>query len=192
MTVKSAAADGGEDVQETMTERLRAVQMEPWTRMAYVPGNYEAAFEAYGKNLVLGEKDGKGKGLDEEEDESGKMRRRNPGDATDLVDEVGKLRTAWDEDELMTAVTGLNPRAERAKKVKEEEAKVKLEAETAAKLAALPKADEAKNSDKMDVDAVASAPPPVVAAMPRGRGGKTRGGSTRARGTKGRGARGSS
>lgn len=106
MTVKSAMDDGAA-VTETMADRLRAVQKEPWRRMEWVPDEDVGAWEAYNDCLLMrsgGGKgaDGKGKDKEVEEDDA-------PDDsgAPDLVERVSKLETHWGEEELLRAVAGI-------------------------------------------------------------------------------------
>lgn len=127
MTIKSAMdADGGVAT-ETMADRLRNVQTEPWRRMEWVHDEAELAWEAYNECLLLrsgvgggaaaaqeggdgeggagagaGAEDGKGKGKEVDAaaavDESG---------AADLVEKVSWLKTDWGEQELLQAVSGM-------------------------------------------------------------------------------------
>ena len=110
MTLKAAMDDEGVTA-ETMADRLRAVQTEPWRKLEWVHDEAEAAWEAYNECLLLrsgnppasGGDDGgdaKGKGLpaDGLADDSG---------AADLADKVPRLRTNWGEDELLRAVSGI-------------------------------------------------------------------------------------
>ncbi|KAL2164978.1 hypothetical protein VTH06DRAFT_274 [Thermothelomyces fergusii] len=123
MTIKSAMdADEGAAA-ETMADRLRNVQTEPWQRMEWVHDEAELAWEAYNECLLLrpgnnastaaaaaGEEaaEEKGKGKEAEAagagvDESG---------AADLVDKVPWLKTDWGERELLRAVSGMESREE--------------------------------------------------------------------------------
>ena len=52
MTLKAAMDDDG-IATETITDRLRAVQTEPWVKMQYVHHEHEAAWEAYSESLLL-------------------------------------------------------------------------------------------------------------------------------------------
>jgi len=109
MTLKAAMDDEGVAT-ETMADRLRAVQTEPWRRVEWVPDDADASWEAYNESLLMRsgvaatnqEVDGKGKepATDTPADDSG---------APDLVERVTRLQTDWGEDELLRAVSGIKP-----------------------------------------------------------------------------------
>ncbi|KAL2131869.1 hypothetical protein VTI74DRAFT_4481 [Chaetomium olivicolor] len=112
MTIKSAMDSDGGVATETMADRLRNVQTESWQRMEWVHDEAEMAWEAYNECLLLrsggnghseaadgGDGEGKGKEIATEGvDDSG---------AADLVEKVSRLRTAWGEPELLSAVSRL-------------------------------------------------------------------------------------
>ncbi|KAL2019858.1 hypothetical protein VTK56DRAFT_9120 [Thermocarpiscus australiensis] len=140
MTIKSAMDDGGVAT-ETMADRLRNVQTEPWQRMEWVHDEAELAWAAYNECLLLrsttatttatassgdGET-GKGKGKEKEKEpaaaEGGGTGDDDSG-APDLVERVSQLKTDWGERELLQAVSGVRPDAgvpgsERAVKTEE-------------------------------------------------------------------------
>lgn len=107
MTLKSAMDDGA-TVTETMADRLRAVQKEPWRRMEWVPDDDAGAWEAYNESLLL-----RSSGGEEEADVNGKGKEVAKDDihddsgAPDLVERVSKLETKWGEEELLRAVAGI-------------------------------------------------------------------------------------
>lgn len=119
MTIKSTTADGDEVVTETMSDRLRAVQMESWQRMEYVDEDTEDAWAAYQECLFLRPAAGdeasnaappssaapvyKGKGK-----ETAAAAVADAGGAADLNGRVPRLETDWGEDELLRAVSGIN------------------------------------------------------------------------------------
>ncbi|KAI0890185.1 uncharacterized protein GGS22DRAFT_9308 [Annulohypoxylon maeteangense] len=117
MTIKSAGqGDGGASV-DTMVERLRKVQTEPWTRLKYEHEDSDKSWNMFGSSLVYGdapapanakaEKDGDsngsvGKGKEratkaDEEDEEEKERKKKP-----------IYKTQWAEDDFLKAVSGLS------------------------------------------------------------------------------------
>ena len=129
MTIKSAMDGDGGVATETIADRLRKVQMEPWRRMEWVHDEAELAWEAYNECLLLrpsaegaaggekeavgdeavdgttgGEKDVKSKG--KEVAGSGTV----DGGAADLVDRVPHLKTDWGEKELLQAMSGEKPK----------------------------------------------------------------------------------
>jgi DNA-directed RNA polymerase-3 subunit RPC5 len=56
MTVKPTG-DGDEDTTDTMAERIRAVQEEPWRKMAYVDEDSQEAWESFSESLFVEETD---------------------------------------------------------------------------------------------------------------------------------------
>ncbi|KAK0620462.1 Sin-like protein conserved region-domain-containing protein [Immersiella caudata] len=114
MTLKNAMDDEGVAT-ETMADRLRSVQTEPWRHMDWFEDETRASWEAYQELLLMrsegaaaaaqedgGEGKGKGKevAVDAPADDSG---------AAELVEKVTQLRTDWGEDELLRAVSGIRP-----------------------------------------------------------------------------------
>lgn len=139
MTVKSAGAvenddSGAAGAEVTMADRLKAVQTEPWRRLAYVDESADDAWAVYEESLVhrgldgasgqrpaaaaaAEDEDGEGKDKDkgkgkaktaDNDDEAG-----DDGDEGRLVDRIARLGTRWDETELLHVVSGLEvPRPE--------------------------------------------------------------------------------
>jgi DNA-directed RNA polymerase III subunit RPC5 len=58
MTVKSSA-DGEEDTGENMTERITAVQQEPWTHHRYIDEDSADAWDTFDNNLFVDDKQGR-------------------------------------------------------------------------------------------------------------------------------------
>lgn len=110
MTIKSTA-DGEEVVQETIADRLRAVQLESWKKMEYADEDTEDAWFTYQESLLLQTDDkpddvvadpkGKQPAVDEEAVVAG------TAGASDLDERVPGLGTDWGEDELLRAVSGI-------------------------------------------------------------------------------------
>jgi DNA-directed RNA polymerase-3 subunit RPC5 len=113
MTIKNTA-EGDRVTTETMADRLRNVQSEPWRKLRYTDENEEAAWDVYNESLFLRPKEDpsepdKGKGVEEEE--------------PDLETAVPKFATNWAGDELLEAVSGIKKadrEAEAAQAVKPE------------------------------------------------------------------------
>ncbi|KAL2177726.1 Sin-like protein conserved region-domain-containing protein [Thermothelomyces heterothallicus CBS 202.75] len=123
MTIKSAMdADGGAAT-ETMADRLRNVQTETWQRMEWVHDEAEMAWEAYNECLLLRPGNGGGGGAaaaaaGEAAEDKGKGKEvagaaeaaaaaaatsADESGAADLVDKVPRLKTDWEEQELLRA-----------------------------------------------------------------------------------------
>ncbi|OIW28686.1 DNA-directed RNA polymerase III complex subunit Rpc37, partial [Coniochaeta ligniaria NRRL 30616] len=116
MTIKSMA-DGNEAAEETMADRLRGVQVEPWKKMDFADEESPDSWITYQENLLLHTDEGgdekgadtKGKGPDVkagEETEAEDGKEGNAG-APDLDERVYGLGTDWGEDELLRAVSGI-------------------------------------------------------------------------------------
>lgn len=125
MTIKTTA-DGETTTTETIADRLRSVQSEPWRKMKYTDENEEAAWEVYNESLFLTnpeeaatvtEEDDKGKAVAVEKD---------------LSEHVPSFSATWEEQRHLEAVSGFKkpekvvvvPDEEKGKEpVKEEEKK---------------------------------------------------------------------
>jgi len=112
MTIKSASADGDEVITETMADRLRAVQIEPWRRMEYVDEDTEDAWAAYQECLFLrADGDAAAAGAPSS---AVPGKGKEPAAADPIADSavgmdqrVAQLETNWGEDELLRAVSGI-------------------------------------------------------------------------------------
>lgn len=131
MSIKSGTGSG-EIVTDTMTDRLRAIQMEPWQKLRYVGEETDAAWDLYTEALLYGpalapEEE------DEQEEKTSSSKTPKPKstkpaaaggdddvmdvDAADEKDNAQarlqqkvKLQTWWDEDDFIAAIMG-KPRA---------------------------------------------------------------------------------
>ncbi|KEY68117.1 hypothetical protein S7711_05526 [Stachybotrys chartarum IBT 7711] len=100
MTIKTTA-DGDSVTTETIADRLRSIQGEPWRKMRYVDENDEAAWDAYNDSLFLKPTQAEGDtappaaGADEK--------------PPVLEDAVPVLRTPWGETEYLESIFGKKP-----------------------------------------------------------------------------------
>jgi DNA-directed RNA polymerase-3 subunit RPC5 len=100
MTIKTTA-DGDSVTTETIADRLRSIQGEPWRKMRYVDENDEAAWDAYNDSLFLKPTQAEGDtappaaGADEK--------------PPVLEDVVPVLRTPWGETEYLESIFGKKP-----------------------------------------------------------------------------------
>ncbi|KAG4218953.1 hypothetical protein PC116_g32567 [Phytophthora cactorum] len=111
MSIKSAgAAEGGELVVDTMIERLRKVQVEPWSKLKYENEDSDKAWHMFTNHLVypgapnpksLAEIKGKGK---EKEDGKDKEIVTADGDGDDLSKE--RFKAQWSEEEFLSHIRG--------------------------------------------------------------------------------------
>ncbi|KAI2469856.1 hypothetical protein F4781DRAFT_392589 [Annulohypoxylon bovei var. microspora] len=136
MTIKSAGqGDGGAGV-DTMVERLRKVQTEPWTRLKYEHDDSDKAWSVFSSSLVypdapkpgveglqLAKDGGKGKG-------KGKATFQDDDD-DDEVDETGqrkhKYKAQWAEDDFLKAVSGLRDNQQGDANAPDDEVEIKAE-----------------------------------------------------------------
>ncbi|KAK5988102.1 hypothetical protein PT974_12241 [Cladobotryum mycophilum] len=91
MSIKTTS-DGDGVSTETMADRLRAVQTEPWRKMRYTDENEETAWEVYNDSLFLRpQTEGEDKADDDKE----------------LEELVPALGTKWEEKQFLEAVSGI-------------------------------------------------------------------------------------
>lgn len=125
MTIKSST-DGDDAATETMADRLRGVQLEPWKRIDFADEERDDSWATFQRSLLLRTEDGAGAEAKEETKYKGKKpavgtkeeedggeedlvvagREGNAG-APDLRERVHGLGTDWGEDELLRAVSGI-------------------------------------------------------------------------------------
>ncbi|PNY27160.1 Uncharacterized protein TCAP_02912 [Tolypocladium capitatum] len=95
MTIKTTA-DGDAVTTETMADRLRFVQTEPWRKMRYTDENDEAAWEVYNESLFL--KPGAGAEPPTEDEEAVERR---------LEEQVPRFSAKWGDKKMLEAVSGI-------------------------------------------------------------------------------------
>ncbi|KAI6782804.1 DNA-directed RNA polymerase III subunit-like protein [Emericellopsis cladophorae] len=121
MTIKTTT-DGEVATTETMADRLRAVQSEPWRKLRYTDENEEAAWDVYNESLFLqnpasGESPadgqeaeavdkGKKKESASEEDEVEAKKAAVPEEPK-LAEHVPHFSTKWGDKELLEAISGI-------------------------------------------------------------------------------------
>lgn len=99
MTIKTAA-DGETVTTETMADRLRSVQSEPWRRMQFTDEDAASAWDVYNESLFLqNNTDAAGK----EDDKEGEDKAQEQ----DLEESVPRLQTRWGDKELLEAVSDI-------------------------------------------------------------------------------------
>lgn len=115
MTIK-ATADGDAVTTETMADRLRFVQTEPWRKMRYTDENEEAAWEVYNESLFLRPKA-------DDADTAGAEPATEGSEAVerDLEERVPKFGAKWGDKKMLEAVSGIvKPEPEPEPEVKPE------------------------------------------------------------------------
>ncbi|KAM0324941.1 hypothetical protein ACHAQA_007908 [Verticillium albo-atrum] len=136
MTIKQSG-DGSAATSDTMLDRLRSVQSEPWRKLKYTDENDEAAWEVYNESLHLRDESAgkgaaaaaedeadddddldedassekgaknKGKGKEGEEEEDEDEEAKKAVEALSIADNAVKLGTDWKDDDLLEAVSGI-------------------------------------------------------------------------------------
>lgn len=105
MTIKNTT-DGDAVSTETMADRLRSVQSEPWRKMRYTDENAEAAWEIYNESLFLRPS------AEETEDEAAEVTEESAAAVAnaperDLKDTVPKFGSRWKDIQLLEHVSGI-------------------------------------------------------------------------------------
>ncbi|GJN76541.1 sulfite reductase beta subunit [Purpureocillium lilacinum] len=100
MTIK-AAGDGDAVTTETMADRLRYVQSEPWRKMRYTDENEEAAWEVYNESLFLTAKGGDGQPTAADKGKDAQTQQSH------LEDAVPRFGAKWADKQLLEAVSGI-------------------------------------------------------------------------------------
>lgn len=111
------SASGEETTTETMTDRLRHVQMEGWQKLKYVGEEEDAAWELYNKTLhyapALEAEEEEEKATDTKKDGDSKEASSNKGKgkatesaAIEAAQQKLKLGVKWGEEDFLHAVAG--------------------------------------------------------------------------------------
>ncbi|KAI0008010.1 Sin-like protein conserved region-domain-containing protein [Xylariaceae sp. FL0662B] len=112
MSIKSAGAGNGELTTETMVDRLRVVQTEPWTNLKYEDDESAKAWDIFTSNLIYaGAPEAAEKGAPKD---TGKDKGKGKEKAVVEVEEQQLppppqqlLRGQWRDDEFLRAVSGM-------------------------------------------------------------------------------------
>lgn len=100
MTIKNTA-DGDAVAVETMADRLRCVQSEPWRKLRYTDENEEAAWDVYNESLFLHPPGPSGAAAATAD---AKPRQPAPEDLQDLVP---RFASRWGEKQMLPATSGI-------------------------------------------------------------------------------------
>lgn len=98
MTIKTTP-DGETVAAETIADRLRFVQSEPWRKMRYTDENEEAAWDVYNDSLFL-------RTTEDEQPADGDGKAAALAEKT-LEEAVPQFSSKWDDDRLLEAVSGI-------------------------------------------------------------------------------------
>ncbi|KAI0378026.1 hypothetical protein F5Y04DRAFT_165898 [Hypomontagnella monticulosa] len=119
MSIKSAGTEGGEVSVDTMIERLRKVQVEPWTKLKYEDDETDRAWHMFNDHLVSPQPGPKDKG-------KGKEKQGEKAAGEDKSPEQ-KYKAQWNENEFLQAVSGLKDNQQGDTKPQDDEVEVKAE-----------------------------------------------------------------
>ncbi|OTA03099.1 hypothetical protein A9Z42_0035050 [Trichoderma parareesei] len=98
MTIKTTS-DGADGVStETMADRLRAVQTEPWRKMRYTDENDETAWDVYNESLFLRPR--------ADPTTTGEQQQQAEADH-DLEELVPTLGNKWDDTQFLESISGI-------------------------------------------------------------------------------------
>lgn len=102
MTIKTTS-DGADGVStETMADRLRAVQTEPWRKMRYTDENEETAWDVYNESLFLRPR------ADPTATTAGEQQQQQQAEAEqDLEELVPTLGNKWDDTQFLESISGI-------------------------------------------------------------------------------------
>ncbi|KAK1776034.1 Sin-like protein conserved region-domain-containing protein [Copromyces sp. CBS 386.78] len=130
MSIKSSDTGGAGAAAETMADRLRAVQTEPWHNLKWYHDEHGEAWDTYNECMLLrSSKAANGAPAQNEEDEEKKKEKAKeekkdgekadaaaaaaePTDdsgAPDLVEKVNRLQSDWGEEQILRSINGLGP-----------------------------------------------------------------------------------
>ncbi|EJP66602.1 DNA-directed RNA polymerase III complex subunit Rpc37 [Beauveria bassiana ARSEF 2860] len=135
MSIKTTA-DGETVTTETIADRLRSVQGEPWRKMRYTDENEEAAWEVYNESLFLNAKHNNNTTATETTSGKKKAAEDLPPPQESLEGAVSTFASKWGSDQLLEAVSGIKkpepvvmvPPPAKVAEAKAAEAKAKLDA----------------------------------------------------------------
>ncbi|KAA8632241.1 hypothetical protein SMACR_04661 [Sordaria macrospora] len=127
MSIKSSDTGGAGAAAETMADRLRAVQTEPWHNLKWYHDEHGEAWDTYNECMLLRSSEAAGNAAPAEEDEEKKETAKEekkdgeeaeaaaaaePTDdsgAPDLVEKVNRLQSDWGEEQILRSINGLGP-----------------------------------------------------------------------------------
>lgn len=109
MTIKTTS-DGDSVTAETIADRLRFVQGEPWRKLRYTDENEEAAWDVYNDSLFLTPEAPAAAAAAEDTSEGDKPDTKDDTEEQQekaLEDSVPLFTATWDDDKLLEAVSGI-------------------------------------------------------------------------------------
>lgn len=106
MSIKTTG-DGETVTTETIADRLRFVQSEPWRKMRYTDENEEAAWEVYNESLFLNAPGGSGSGNAAEERKPSDEEAAAAAAQKSIEGSVSTFGSKWESTQLLEAVSGI-------------------------------------------------------------------------------------
>jgi DNA-directed RNA polymerase III subunit RPC5 len=103
MTIKTAGSGGDDDTvaTETMADRLRTVQKEPWRKFLICSEDSDEAWQAFQESLLLGGGTTQGGDVEGDEEAMDAEKRR------DLMDQHPRLASTWEDQHLLETISGI-------------------------------------------------------------------------------------
>ncbi|KAK3502472.1 Sin-like protein conserved region-domain-containing protein [Neurospora crassa] len=126
MSIKSSDSGAAGAAAETMADRLRAVQTEPWHNLKWYHDEHGEAWDTYNECMLLRsseaanaapvaedevDEEKKKKEMKEEKDgeEAAAAEPTDDSGAPDLVEKVNRLQSDWGEEQILRSINGLGP-----------------------------------------------------------------------------------
>ncbi|KAI0020219.1 Sin-like protein conserved region-domain-containing protein [Xylariomycetidae sp. FL0641] len=104
MSIKSAGSGTGEATTETMADRLRSVQLEPWRKLKYEDDESPRSWNMFSNNLIY--RGAKAKG-DADEKDKGKGKEKETAAGELEASDAQQLKVLWGTEEYLKAVSGM-------------------------------------------------------------------------------------
>ncbi|KAI1098503.1 hypothetical protein F4804DRAFT_346303 [Jackrogersella minutella] len=171
MTIKSAGQGDGQVAVDTMVERLRKVQTEPWANLQYEDEYSDKAWTMFSSSLLYAgarkpaDKPRPGKGKEKEE----------AAHASEVEDEAPRstYKAQWAEDEFLQAVSGLKDNQHGDATLGDDELEIKAEVINQGPMQAPKRAGPAKGKGKAVTTATTTTAPAAASTAKRGARGKS-------------------
>ncbi|KAI2635335.1 hypothetical protein GGS21DRAFT_515329 [Xylaria nigripes] len=128
MSIKSADTGGGELTTETMADRLRTVQTEPWARLQYEDDESAKSWNVFNNNLVY-------RSSKHTADEDNKDEGKGKGKGKEIIQisssssssDSEQLQSQWDMDDFLKAISAMKTGPEGSQKQADTEEIIKKE-----------------------------------------------------------------
>ena len=123
MSIKSSDTGGAGAAAETMADRLRSVQTEPWHNLKWYHDEHGEAWDTYNECMLLRSREAAAPAEEDEEKKEKAKEEKKEGEeaeaavaeptddsgAPDLVEKVNRLQSDWGEEQILRSINGLGP-----------------------------------------------------------------------------------